>query len=83
MDWEGRQLMPKFAISGYARCSVVAEVEAKNIKEARLLAANLAAPIVYARHSSELDDEYWHFDEFSDMPDDCVCHVERIKKDPK
>lgn len=68
--------MPKYTISGYATCSVVAEVEAKDEAEARKKAAGLDVPSVYTNHHANTADGSWHFNEFDDMPADAIRDIE-------
>ncbi|MCZ6870532.1 MAG: hypothetical protein O7G84_13605 [Gammaproteobacteria bacterium] len=68
--------MPKYIVSGYISCSIVAEIEASSEADARKKADDLGTPIVHTDYHSNISDGDWHFNEFDDPPDDAVQHVE-------
>lgn len=70
--------MPKYIISGYVTCSVVAMVEADNEAQAKELADDLGTPSVHTNHHPDLADGQWHFNEFDDPPEDAVMGVDVI-----
>lgn len=73
--------MPKFMIYGYVTASVLAEVEAKDVEEARRKAEDLSPPSVHTDHHVNLANGHWHYNEFDDPPDDAVQEVEQLDED--